>query len=426
MNTVSIVGVEGLPEFRAGDDLALIIMRNCELDDGDILVVTSKIVSKVEGRIVTAPNRSDAITEESVRVVAQRGETIISQTRHGFVMAAAGVDASNLPLGQVALLPLDPDASARNLRNQLVSATGKQVAVVITDTFGRPWRDGLIDQAIGCSGLAVTDDYRGMQDGFGNELRATITAVADEIASASELVRSKLSQIPVAIIRGLGRHVTDEEGPGIASLIRKPSDDWFRLGHREVITSRRTVRDFSDRPVDDLIIREAVAAAITAPAPHHSAPWRFAVVQSSRVRKQLLDAMSGAWVADLRRDGFSEIAIEKRVARGSFLYAAPVLIIPCLIKTAKHEYSDIARIKSEDGMFILSGGAAIENLLLFLNAEGIGSAWVSAALFCAPVVQEVLDLEQDWEPLGTIAVGYAASTPKPRTVKNIDEFFIKL
>jgi coenzyme F420-0:L-glutamate ligase/coenzyme F420-1:gamma-L-glutamate ligase len=426
VNTVSVVGLEGLPEFTTGDDLALTIMRNCELNDGDILVVTSKIVSKVEGRLVTAPNRFEAISEESVRVVAQRGETIISQTRHGFVMAAAGVDASNLPPGQVALLPLDPDASARNLRNQLVSVSGKQIAVVITDTFGRPWRDGLIDQAIGCSGLAVTDDYRGQKDGFGNELRATITAIADEIASASELVRSKLSQIPVAIIRGLDRYVTAEEGPGVASLIRKPSDDWFRLGHREVITTRRTVRDFSELPIDDLIIREAIAAAITAPAPHHSAPWRFAVVQSSRAKKQLLDAMSSAWVADLRRDGFTHEAIEKRVARGSFLYSAPVLIIPCLIKTAKHKYSDSLRNQSEEAMFTLSGGAAIENLLLFLNAEGIGSAWVSAALFCAPVVQEVLKLEQDWEPLGTIAIGYAASTPKPRTVKNVDEFFIKL
>ena len=423
MNTISLVGLEGLPEFVFGNDLALIIMTNCELNDGDILVVTSKIVSKVEGRVVTAPSRAAAIADESVRVVAQRDETVISQTRHGFVMAAAGVDASNLPVGRVALLPLDPDASARDLRTKLAAATGKRIAVVITDTFGRPWRDGLIDQAIGCAGLAVTDDYRGKHDGFGNELRASVTAVADEIASASELVRSKLSQIPVAIIRGLERYVTDDEGPGVASLIRNASDDWFRLGHREVITSRRTVRDFSDQPVDDLLIRDAIGAAITAPAPHHSEPWRFAVVQSADARKNLLNAMARAWRADLRQDGLSEESIDMRVDRGAFLYSAPVLVVPCLVKTAMHEYPDALRNGAEDAMFTLSGGAAIENFLLFLNAEGVSSAWVSAALFCASVAKEVLNLQQHWEPLGTIAVGYAASTPKPRSAKNVDNFF---
>lgn len=425
MNAISIVGIEGLPEFTVGDDLALLISKKCELNDGDILVVTSKIISKVEGRIVSAPDRTAAIADESVRVVAQRGETVISQTRHGFVMAAAGVDASNLAVGQVALLPLDPDASARELREKLMKATGKRIAVIITDTFGRPWRDGLIDQAVGCAGLAVMADYRGQRDSYGNELHASVTAIADEIASASELVRSKLSQIPVALIQGLDRYVTEEDGPGVASLIRNPSDDWFRLGHREAITSRRTIRHFSDEPVNDLLIREAIGAAITAPAPHHSAPWRFAVVQSPAVREKLLDAMTATWRADLRRDGFTGESIELRVKRGAFLYSAPLLVIPCLVKNARHEYPDAARNAAEDAMFTLSGGAAIENFLLFLNAEGVGSAWVSAALFCAPVVREVLDLADDWEPLGTIAVGYPASKSAPRQAKDVGGFFLK-
>lgn len=423
MNVISIVGIEGLPEFTIGDDLALLIKDKCELNDGDILVVTSKIVSKVEGRIVTAPDRKAAIADESVRVVAQRGETVISQTRHGFVMAAAGVDASNLPVSQVALLPLDPDASARKLRAELARTAGKRIAVLITDTFGRPWRDGLIDQAVGCAGLAVVADYRGQSDVFGNELHASVTAIADEIASASELVRSKLSQIPVALIRGLDRYVTEEDGPGVASLIRNPSDDWFRLGHRETITSRRTIRHFTDQPVDHLLIRDAIGAAITAPAPHHSAPWRFAVVQSAKARKELLDAMTAAWQADLRRDGFSEESISSRVKRGTFLYSAPALVIPCLVKNARHEYPDAPRNGAEDAMFTLSGGAAIENFLLFLNSEGVGSAWVSAALFCAPLIKEVLTLEHGWEPIGTIAIGYPASKPPPRAEKVIDGFF---
>jgi coenzyme F420-0:L-glutamate ligase/coenzyme F420-1:gamma-L-glutamate ligase len=423
VNIVSIVGIEGLPEFTAGDDLGLIINKNCQLKDGDILIVTSKIVSKVEGRVVTAPDRATAIADESVRVIASRGETVISQTRHGFVMAAAGVDASNLPTGEFALLPLDPDASARKLRTELITATGKRIAVLITDTFGRPWRDGLIDQAVGCAGLAVTDDYRGRRDSFGNELHASVMAIADEIASASELVRSKLSQIPVAVVRGLDRYVIEEDGPGVASLIRSAQTDWFRLGHRETITSRRTVREFSGQPVDPLLIREAIGAAITAPAPHHSTPWRFALIQNPDKRNMLLDAMTRAWRADLQNDGFSEESIDARVKRGAFLYSAPVLVIPCLVKNAMHDYPDAARRAAEHAMFTLSGGAAIENFLLFLNAEGVGSAWVSAALFCAPVVRKVLDLDADWEPLGTIAVGYSATAPVPRPAKNIDELF---
>lgn len=422
MNAISIVGVEGLPEFAVGDDLALLISAKCELSDGDVLVVTSKIVSKVEGRVLPAPDRTASIADESVRIVAQRGETVISETKHGFVMAAAGVDASNLPLGQIALLPVDPDASARKLRASLLRVTGKNIAVLITDTFGRPWRDGLIDQAVGCAGLAVKADYRGQHDSFGNELHASVTAIADEIASASELVRSKLSKIPVAVVSGLEFYVTNEDGPGVASLIRDAKDDWFRLGHRETITSRRTIRHFSDQAVDPALIRGAIDAAMTAPAPHHSTPWRFAVVQNANIRKRLLDEMADVWRGDLRRDGFSEESSASRLKRGEFLYSAPVLVIPCLVKDARHEYTDAVRNAAEDSMFTLSGGAAIQNFMLFLNAEGMGSAWVSAALFCAPVVREVLTLDNDWEPLGTIAVGHPASKLTPRASRNVDDF----
>jgi len=420
VTSLSITGIEGLPEIKAGDDLAALIAKACSLQDGDIVVVTSKIVSKSEGSVLDAQGRDEAIAQESVRVVAQRGATTISQTRHGFVMAAAGVDASNLPAGQVALLPADPDASARLLRASLHAGTGKKIAVVITDTFGRPWREGLVDQAVGCAGLQVFEDHRGKHDKFGNELHATITAIADEVASASELVRHKLEQVPVAVITGLSKYVIDKDGAGVSALIRKPADDWFRLGHRETITSRRTIRDFAEAPVDDGLLREAITAAITAPAPHHSVPWRFTVVKSAETRKRLLDAMTQAWREDLRRDAFEPERIDKRIARGAFLYKAPVLVIPCLVREAAHSYSDVARNEAEANMFTLAGGAAIQNFLLFLNAEGLGTAWVSAALFCAPVVQQVLDLDVTWEPLGTIAVGRPAAAPRPRSLPDIE------
>ncbi|HUW78014.1 MAG TPA: coenzyme F420-0:L-glutamate ligase [Candidatus Nanopelagicaceae bacterium] len=425
MNSFSIIGIEDLPEFTKDDDLAARIVAHCDLQDGDILVITSKVVSKVEGRILPAPDRKAAIASETVRVVAARGETIIGQTRHGFVMAAAGVDASNLPMNQIALLPEDPDASARKLRAELSAATGAKIAVLITDTFGRPWRNGLVDQAIGCAGLSVMDDSRGKQDAFGNELQASVAAVADEISAASELVRRKLSQVPAAIVRGLAHFVTTEDGPGVSPLLRPPETDMFKLGHRETITSRRTIRDFSDRPVDDSIIREAIGAAITAPAPHHSTPWRFAVIKSPDRRTALLDAMTEAWREDLRMDGFPAENIEARVHRGAFLYSAPVLVIPCLITAARHEYPDNSRADAEHAMFTLSSGAAIENFLLLLNSEGVGSAWVSAALFCPSTVTDVLGLDPSWQPLGTIAVGYGSASPKPRPKREIDEFYVQ-
>jgi len=420
VTSFSITGVEGLPEIIAGDDLATLILKACSLQDGDIVVVTSKIISKSEGASLDAHSRDSAIATETMRIVAQRGTTTISQTRHGFVMAAAGVDASNLPEGKVALLPVDSDESARSLCASLKERTGKKIAVLITDTFGRPWREGLIDQAVGCAGLQVFEDHRGKFDKFGNELHATITAIADELASASELVRSKLSQVPVAVISGLSQYVIAENGDGVSALIRKPVDDWFRLGHRETISSRRTIRDFTDTPVDDELVRAAIGAAITAPAPHHSSPWRFAVVKDERIKKRLLDEMAQAWRGDLASDSFDDVSIDKRITRGAFLSKAPVLVIPCLVRDAAHIYRDVERNKAEANMFTLAGGAAIQNFLLFLNAEGLGAAWVSAALFCAPVVRRVLDLDATWEPLGTIAIGHPAATPIPRSPLDID------
>ena len=194
----------GLPEITAGSDLAALIAETAapDLRDGDILVVTSKIVSKAEGRVVAAP-REQAIEAETARVVARRGATTIAQTRHGLVLAAAGVDESNTAPGTVVLLPEDPDESARRLRKALHARTGRTVGVIITDTMGRPWRAGQTDNAIGAAGVAPVRDYRGEADTFGNILEVTVAAVADEIAAAADLVKGKSRGVPVAVVRGL-------------------------------------------------------------------------------------------------------------------------------------------------------------------------------------------------------------------------------
>ncbi|MBN9151255.1 MAG: coenzyme F420-0:L-glutamate ligase [Cryobacterium sp.] len=243
MSSFSGWGVEGIPEIAAGDDLAAIIARAVvsdgasPLEDGDILVVTSKIVSKAEGRQIVAADREDAITAETVRVVASKahagGVTRIVENRQGLTLAAAGVDSSNTPEGMVLLLPVDPDASARSICAALRLATGLRLGVIISDTLGRPWRLGQTDIAIGAAGVRVLNDLRGSHDAGGRRLDATVIAIADELAAAADLVKGKASGMPVAVIRGLGRFVGDLDEPGASSIIRPAEDDLFRLGADE-------------------------------------------------------------------------------------------------------------------------------------------------------------------------------------------------
>lgn len=419
---VTIVGVAGLPEIRPGDDLAeLIVTAAPGLADGDILVVTSKIISKAENRVVSA-GRDEAIAAETVRVVARRGPTTIAQTRHGLVLAAAGVDQSNTAPGTVVLLPEDPDGSARRLRKAIGDLTGARIGVVITDTLGRPWRNGQTDAAIGVAGLAPLRDHRGQADTFGNLLEVTIAAIADEIAAAGDLVKGKAEHVPAAIVSGLPDLVTQADGPGAAALIRPAAEDMFRLGTADVLYERRTVREFTADPVDPAAVRRAIDAALTAPAPHHSQPWRFALVESAAAKTKLLDDMLAAWMADLRGDGFTDEQITRRTRRGEPLRRAPLIIVPCLASDAAHAYPDQRRAAAERAMFVVSMGAGVQNLLVALAVEGLGSCWVSSTLFCGPVATASLDLPEGWEPMGAIGVGHAAAKPGPRPGRDLTGF----
>jgi coenzyme F420-0:L-glutamate ligase/coenzyme F420-1:gamma-L-glutamate ligase len=286
--------------------------------------------------------------------------------------------------------------------------------VVITDTFGRPWRNGQADAAIGVAGVAPLRDHRGQADTFGKLLEVTVAAVADEIASAGDLVKGKTDHVPVAIVRGLADLVTASDGPGAAALIRPAAEDMFRLGAADVLYERRTVRDFTAAPVDPAAVARAIDAALTAPAPHHSQPWRFVLVESAAARTRLLDDMLAAWVADLRGDGFTQEQVARRTRRGEPLRRAPLIIVPCLVTDAAHAYPDERRTAAERAMFLVSAGAGVQNLLVALAVDGLGSCWVSSTLFCAGVAAAALDLPQGWEPMGAIGVGHAATPPPPR------------
>jgi coenzyme F420-0:L-glutamate ligase/coenzyme F420-1:gamma-L-glutamate ligase len=373
--SVEIIPVTGLPEFRPGDDLcAAIVAAAPWLRDGDAVVVTSKVVSKVEGRLVRVPadpelrdaRRRELVLEESVEVLAKINRTLITRSRLGLVQAASGVDASNIATDEVALLPEDSDRSAAELRARLAESAGVDVAVVITDTMGRAWRNGQTDAAIGSAGLPVLADYNGMRDSIGNDLLVTAIAIADEVAAAADLVKGKLGGIPVAVVRGLA--LADDDSSA-QDLIRPIEEDLFRLGtdmsiaqgRREAVLLAAT-GPFTDEPVAEDVVRDAVAAALTG-----AGDVRFAHVVEQR--KRVLDELG--------------------------VSAAEVVLV------AGNPFD---------------AGAAVRGLVVALAAEGLGARWVPGP---------VRSPELPWTPLGAVVLGHPADGPPvPQTIADLDERFL--
>ncbi|WP_328387739.1 coenzyme F420-0:L-glutamate ligase [Nocardia sp. NBC_00416] len=437
---LQVLPITGLPEFRPGDDLAEHISARAPwLIDGDVLVVTSKIVAKAEGRIVAAPvdpeerdaARRRLVEQEAVRVVARRGRTLITENRLGIVQAASGVDGSNVEGDELVLLPADPDGSAKGLRSALSTCLGVDVAVVVTDTMGRAWRNGQIDVAIGSAGLRVLHDYSGTVDGQGNELQVTQVAIADELAAAADLVKGKLGGVPIAVVRGL--EFTDD-GSTATDLVRPGTDDLFwlgtaealRQGRAEAVLMRRSVRAFAPDPVDPDQVRSAIAVALTAPAPHHTRPVRFVWLRDRDRRERLLTAMAEKWRADLAGDGVDSERVERRVERGRILFDAPEVIIPFCVPDGAHDYPDEPRRAAERTMFTVAAGAAVQGLLVALATEGLGSCWIGSTIFAPEITRDVLGLDAEWNPLGAVAVGHPIEELLPRAPRDLGAGLVEL
>ncbi|MEX1162636.1 MAG: coenzyme F420-0:L-glutamate ligase [Nitriliruptor sp.] len=429
--------------FTEGDDLVTAIAdaadaAGVELRDGDVICVASKVVSLVEGALVDLPDaddpraaRRELARREAVRIVADTPGVLVIETRHGFVSANGGIDASNVAdddgPARALLLPIDPDASADRLRGQLTARFGVELGVIVTDTFGRPWRLGQTEVALGVAGTAALRDERGSTDLDGAVLEVTEAAIADEVAGIADLVRSKASGTPFVVVRGLDPDVPHGTG---RDLVRPPEQDLFRSGGptaaESAVGARRTVRRFDpDRPVPPTALRAAVAAAATAPAPHHTRPWRFLRLRPE-TRTRLLDAMAERWRADLAGDGLDGDRIERRITRSdAVLRVAPELLLPGVVLDGAHHYPDERRAAAERDLFLLSGGAALQNLQVVLAAHGLGSAWISSTVFCVDTVRAELALPDTWVPTGMLAVGYPATSPPPREPVDTDHLLVE-
>jgi dehydro coenzyme F420 reductase / coenzyme F420-0:L-glutamate ligase / coenzyme F420-1:gamma-L-glutamate ligase len=397
-----VVPLAGMPEVRPGDDLARLLLEavrraGLELADGDVLAVTSKVVAKAEGRLVPLPGDAagreralrEAVAAETARVVARRGRLVIAETRHGLVGANALVDASNAGGDQLVLLPDDPDASAARLRAALEALDGHDVAVVVTDTLGRPWRLGQTDVAVGLAGMGAMDDWRGRADGDGRPLEVTEVAVADEVAAAADLVKGKASRVPAALLRGVPR----PKGDGRArDLVRPPGEDLFRTaGTAEdllaFLEGGPSPTAFLPDPIDAAAVARAAGAALAVPLPGGR---RFqAVSVPAAARATCLAALSPTATPP------GEVP--------ALLAGAPALLACCLGPARPGGPARDAAAGDE-----LAAGGAIRTLVLGLHALGVAAVVAPAAPAARPALAGALGLDPGWLPLGLLAAGHPA------------------
>jgi len=454
--TVLFKALSGTPLVRPGDDLTEIILTALQtsgerLQDGDVLIIAQKIVSKAEGQIValeavkpsaaaeqlaTAINKDPRLVElilsESNEVVRLRRDVLVVEHRSGLVMANAGIDQSNVvqdnPNSMALLLPKDPDGTCDALRTSLRERTGTDVAVIINDSHGRAFRNGVVGVAIGVSGITALSDLRGVPDLFGRQLKSTDVALADEIASAASLVMGQSGEgRPIVLARG----IASSRGDGrVADLIRPKPLDLFRTVTpsevHDVLRQRRSVRRYAAKSVASELIHRILTTATHAPSAHNRQPWRFAVLAAAAPKVRLARAMAERLREDRTRDGADAAAIEQDTSRSiARITGAPVVVLVCMTMDDMDIYPDDRRTKAEHQMAVQSTAMAVQNLLIAAHAEGLGTSVMCAPLFCPDVVRAALGLPESFEPQALVTlgfpVGFAAAEGKPRQRRPLDD-----
>ncbi len=460
-NRIEIIGLKDVPLVKKGDDISKIIFKslktnNLLLEDGDIIVIAQTIISKSTGRTrnlneiipsekafklfeiiapkakkqglpIKDPKLIQLILEESKDVIKAE-HVLITETHHGFICADAGIDKSNIEgNGIVTLLPKDPDYQAEKIRHSLNVQTKKEIAIIISDSFGRSFRIGAVGTAIGVSGINPILDMRGKKDLFGYELQTTIIGQADSLASSAQLIMGEANEgIPVVLIRGYKFEYNDKAK--ITSALREKKIDIFRESESRnlmgVLKSRRSYKlAFEDKKVDQEIIRECIEVARWAPSAHNGQFWRYIILEEQELRTKLISEMNDKLKCDLRDDGKSEEFISQKInkTKNRFL-KAPTLILLCLDTTELDKYPDSERTQNEFTLGIQSVSNSATYLLLAFEIKKLAACWYCAPLFAKNLIRDTLKLPESYEPMAFFTVGYPIKSPQapPRKkIKNI-------
>lgn len=465
IKNIGIIGIESLPIIKPGDDVAALILaaldrENFSLRNGDILLLAQSIISKSIGMIrdlkeirpskkaiqiyneITPKAKSKGIPEKSPELieyilresknVLKSEHVLITETIHGFICANAGIDKSNVEgETKITLLPLNSDKEANIIREKLKKKLNVDIAVIITDSFGRPFRKGSIGIAIGVSGMEPLLDKRGEKDLFGHQLQSTVIAQVDSLASAAQLMMGESNEgIPAVIIRGY--EFTTTTKASINALLREEEDDLFRkdvfFSIDEFLKNRRSYKfRFAPMNISPKLLHKCIEIARWAPSAHNAQPWRYIIINNSEKRQELISQMNEKLKTDLESDGKSQTFILNKVNKTKNIFLeAPCLILSCLDEKVLEKYNDKDRTEKEFIMGIQSVSSSITYLLLSLHSNKLAACWYCAPLFSPEIVKKCLNLPRSYTPLAFITVGYPEKYQKPPPRKQLNEIIFNM
>ncbi|MFX1345158.1 MAG: coenzyme F420-0:L-glutamate ligase [Promethearchaeota archaeon] len=464
-NGIEIIGLEEIPLIKKDDDIPNIILKSLgkmglSLLDGDIIVIAQTIISKSNGRTINLynitpseeslelfnlisskakklglplkdPKLIQLILSESKEIIKAE-HVLITETNHGFVCADAGIDKSNVDgKDVVSLLPENPDHDAEKIRKELKRKTFKDVAVIISDSFGRAFRVGAVGVAIGVSGINPILDMRGKKDLFDYKLKSTIIGQVDSLASAAQLVMGEANEgLPIILIRGYKFEFN--ENTSIKPILRKKDIDLFRESIHEKLSncmkSRRSYKfPFKDKKVDKNIIKECIEIARWAPSAHNGQYWRYILIEKLELREKLINLMTQKLRNDLTNDGKSEDFIENKLnkTRINFL-DAPILVLLCLDIMELEKYPDKERLENEFILGVQSISSSATYLLLAFEIKKLAACWYCAPLFAKNIIKKTLNLPESYVPMAFFTVGYPLKSVRAPPRKKLQEIIYEL